>query len=89
MRATLSPMFTGSKMRIMYSHVGVVGKQSSDTIKQQILKGGENEIEFKTFAMKFTVDVRTWDSKIRINTFLKCLRIFSCFIGDRIGCFWN
>jgi hypothetical protein len=57
MRATLSPMFTGSKMRMMYSHVGSVGKQTTDTIKQQILSGGENKVEFKAFAMKFTVDV--------------------------------
>jgi cytochrome P450 family 9 len=57
MRATLSPMFTGSKMRMMYSHVSIVGKQTADTIKEQILLGEDYKVEFKDFAMKFTVDV--------------------------------
>lgn len=57
MRSTLSPFFTGSKMRQMYSHVAVVGNQTSSTIKEQIKNGGSNVVEFKEFAMKFTVDV--------------------------------
>lgn len=57
MRSTLSPMFTGSKMRTMYSHVASVGHQTSKTMKQQILNGNDDVIEFKEFAMKFTVDV--------------------------------
>lgn len=57
MRSTLSPFFTGSKMRQMYSHVAVVGSQTSKTIKEQINIGGSNMVEFKEFAMKFTVDV--------------------------------
>jgi hypothetical protein len=57
MRSTLSPMFTGSKMRMMYSHVASVGQQTSKTMKQQILNGKDDVIEFKELAMKFTVDV--------------------------------
>lgn len=58
MRATLSPMFTGSKMRQMYSHVASVGQQTSKTMRENILRGEENLVEFKELAMKFTVDVR-------------------------------
>lgn len=57
MRSTLSPMFTGSKMRAMYSHVAAVGKQTTNTIKEKILNGEDSKVEFKAFAMKFTVDV--------------------------------
>lgn len=64
MRATLSPLFTGSKMRQMYTHVATVGKQSSNTIKEKILKGEGNIVEFKEFAMKFTVDVSFLDIEI-------------------------
>lgn len=57
MRATLSPAFTGSKMRTMYSFVSDVGQQTARTMRENILKGGENAFEFKALAMKFTVDV--------------------------------
>lgn len=57
MRSTLSPMFTGSKMRQMYAHVATVGQQTSQTMRENVLKGGENVVEFKELAMKFTVDV--------------------------------
>lgn len=59
MRSTLSPMFTGSKMRAMYAHVAAVGKQTTNTIKEQYMKGEDNKVEFKAYAMKFTVDVST------------------------------
>lgn len=57
MRSTLSPMFTGSKMRQMYQFVANVGKQSANTIKEQIKAKGDNAFEFKEFATRFTVDV--------------------------------
>lgn len=70
MRATLSPMFTGSKMRMMYEHVTSVGQQSAITLKEQIKASGENVIEFKSLATKFTVDViATCAFGIEVNSF--------------------
>lgn len=57
MRATLSPAFTGSKMRQMFDFVSVVGQQTAKTMSEEIRKGGESSFEFKALAMKFTVDV--------------------------------
>ena len=57
MRATLSPMFTGSKMRMMFDYVATIGKQTATTMKDKITAGGENVFEFKDLAGKFTVDV--------------------------------
>lgn len=57
MRATLSPMFTGSKMRQMFDYVARVGSQTALTMKEQIKRGGDNEFEFKELTTKFTVDV--------------------------------
>ena len=57
MRTTLSPAFTGSKMRQMFEFVTVCGKQSAETLKEQIQSGSDNIFEFKTLATKFTVDV--------------------------------
>lgn len=54
MRTTLSPMFTGSKMRMMYDYVANVGQQTAKTMKEQIQSGSDNVFEFKTLAMKFT-----------------------------------
>jgi cytochrome P450 family 9 len=55
MRATLSPMFTGSKMRTMYEHVTRVGQQSAVTLKEQMKASGENVIEFKSLAIALKV----------------------------------
>lgn len=57
MRATLSPAFTGSKMRQMFDFVSEVGQQSAKAMREDISKGGENAFEFKALASKFTVDV--------------------------------
>ena len=57
MRSTLSPMFTGSKMRMMFDYVATIGNQTASTIKSKITAGGENVFEFKDLASKFTVDV--------------------------------
>lgn len=57
MRSTLSPMFTGSKMRMMYNYVADVGQQTAKTMKDQIVSGSDNIFEFKALSTKFTVDV--------------------------------
>lgn len=57
MRSTLSPAFTGSKMRQMFEFVNVVGEQTSKALLDDIKGGGKNCFEFKPLAMKFTVDV--------------------------------
>lgn len=57
MRATLSPAFTGSKMRQMFNFVGDVGQQTAKTMSDEIRNGGESSFEFKALAMKFSVDV--------------------------------
>lgn len=50
MRSTLSPAFTGLKMRQMFDFVVAVSRQTADTLKNQRL----SEVEFKDLAMKFT-----------------------------------
>lgn len=58
MRASLSALFTGSKMRQIYANVAVIGKQMSNTVKEKKIEKGESEVvEFQDFASKFTVDV--------------------------------
>lgn len=86
MRSTLSPFFTGSKMRQMYSHVAVVGDQTTNTIKEKIKIGGSNMVEFKEFAMKFTVDVSLF------MVFLKPFHKMQNSLppsGDSLSCIWN
>lgn len=51
MRSTLSPAFTGLKMRQMFDFVVTVSRQTADSLKHQ---GSLKEIEFKEMAMKFT-----------------------------------
>lgn len=71
MRSTLSPAFTGSKMRQMLELVAKVGKQSSVTLKQKIIDGQmSDEIEFKDLSTKFTVDnISTCAFGIEVNSF--------------------
>lgn len=70
MRATLSPMFTGSKMRMMYEYVAKVGQQTAKTMKDRINAGGDNVFEFKKLTTKFTVDViATCAFGIEVNSF--------------------
>lgn len=52
MRSTLSPAFTGLKMRQMFDFVVAVSRQTADTLKQ---RGISDEVEFKDLAMKFSV----------------------------------
>lgn len=77
MRSTLSPMFTGSKMRQMYGHVANVGQQTTKTMKENILTGEENLIEFKELATKFTVDVRLLVEYFSINLIFLQVFLFS------------
>lgn len=70
MRATLSPAFTGSKMRQMFELVAVVGEQVAETLKQQIKAGGNDAFEFKELARRFTVDcIATCAFGIEVNSF--------------------
>lgn len=57
MRATLSPAFTGSKMRQMMDFVSQVGQQTFEVMRKDIDKNGESTFEFKALASKFTVDI--------------------------------
>ena len=69
MRATLSPAFTGSKMRNMFSLVGDCTNDSITTIKTQ-LKGQDDMFEMKEFFSKFTVDtIATCAFGIEVNSF--------------------
>jgi cytochrome P450 family 9 len=70
MRSTLSPAFTGHKMRLMYDFVANVGKQTVLTLKQQIDDGREKDFEFKELATKFTVDnIASCAFGIEVNSF--------------------
>jgi cytochrome P450 family 9 len=71
MRSTLSPAFTGSKMRQMFELVAKVCKQGTTTLKEKIIKNEtSNEIEFKELASKFTVDnIATCAFGIEVNSF--------------------
>jgi cytochrome P450 family 9 len=71
MRSTLSPMFTGSKMRMMYEYVAKIGQQTAATMKEQIKNGSSSEMEFKDLASKFTVDVIASTAfGIEVNSFV-------------------
>nr|ARO50431.1 cytochrome P450 [Chironomus tentans] len=70
MRSTLSPAFTGMKMRLMFDFVATVGKQTASTLRQKIISGGEKNFEFKELATKFTVDnIASCSFGIDINSF--------------------
>lgn len=65
MRSTLSPMFTGLKIRQMFEHIARVGLQSAETMKQEISSKTDNVFEFKDLSMKFTVDVSSKKTKLK------------------------
>lgn len=70
MRSTLSPAFTGMKMRLMFDFVATVGKQTVSSLRQKIIQGGEKNFEFKELATKFTVDnIASCAFGIDINSF--------------------
>ncbi|KAL7019935.1 hypothetical protein ACKWTF_011309 [Chironomus riparius] len=70
MRSTLSPAFTGSKMRQMFDFMSTVAIQTSETLKKDIQNGKENILEFKDFASKFTCDnIASCAFGIEVNSF--------------------
>ena len=70
MRSTLSPAFTGSKMRQMFDFVSDVGEQTAKEMRDGIIKGGESAFDFKALATKFTVDViASCAFGIQVNSF--------------------
>ena len=71
MRSTLSPAFTGAKMRHMLELVAKVCKQNSMALKQKIDNGEfQKELEFKELAGKYTVDnIATCAFGIEVNSF--------------------
>lgn len=67
MRSTLSPAFTGLKMRQMFDFVVTVSRQTADTLKQQQVS---EEVEFRDLAVKFTVDnIASCAFGIEVNSF--------------------
>jgi cytochrome P450 family 9 len=58
MRATLSPAFTGSKMRKMFELVSVCGQQLADYFREELAKlNGTQEFEMKDLFTRFANDV--------------------------------
>jgi cytochrome P450 family 9 len=56
MRPTLSPLFTGNKMRQMFQLILHVGKQSTETLNKEIGASGK-VLEMRDFLSKFAIDV--------------------------------
>ncbi|XP_037042332.1 probable cytochrome P450 9f2 [Bradysia coprophila] len=88
MRATLSPAFTGSKMRQMFELMNLVGQQFANTITDQIKNGGENSFEFRELSRKFTVDViASCALGIEVNSFQNPKNEFHEFAINMTGSF--
>ncbi|XP_037910857.1 probable cytochrome P450 9f2 isoform X5 [Hermetia illucens] len=72
MRATLSPAFTGSKMRLMFQLVDECGHNASKFLKSEAKGKGPIEMELKDFFTRFTNDVvATCAFGIQINSLLE------------------
>lgn len=56
MRSTLSPFFTGSKMRLMFHLILEVTQKSSDYLKQKVNNQGQ-EVDIKDFFTRYTNDI--------------------------------
>jgi cytochrome P450 family 9 len=56
MRPTLSPLFTGNKLRQMFQLILHVGKQSTETLNKEIGVSGK-VLEMRDFLSKFAIDV--------------------------------
>lgn len=70
MRSTLSPAFTGSKMRLMFDLVTECGRNSTKTLKEQIKKSGNIDFEMRELFSKFTVDmIATCAFGLEVNSF--------------------
>jgi cytochrome P450 family 9 len=70
MRSTLSPAFTGSKMKLMFDFIVDISQQYIKTMKDGINKSGEIAFEFSDLSTKFTVDIiASCAFGIEINSF--------------------
>lgn len=70
MRATLSPAFTGSKMRQMYELVGDTAFDMSEYLKGKTANGQELHAEMKEMFSKYTNDViATAAFGLKVNSF--------------------
>lgn len=73
MRSTLSPMFTGSKMRLMQNLVTDTTKSAIQTVANKVIGTQTDEgLEMKEFFSKFTIDI-----------------IASCAFGLKVDTFEN
>ena len=57
MRSTLSPSFTGSKMKLMLNFVKKCAKSSIESVKSNVVESNSGVFEMKDLLSKFTIDV--------------------------------
>lgn len=57
MRSTLSPAFTGSKMRQMFQLMDIVAKEAVDCLKRDDIPEDGIELDMKDYCTRFTNDV--------------------------------
>lgn len=70
MRATLSPAFTGSKMRQMMILIQECNNRAIETIKDNFKESGKNVLEMKEFFANFSVDtIASCAFGLEINSF--------------------
>lgn len=87
MRATLSPSFTGSKIRQMFELIGDTANDMSDHFRQQCNGSHTVDVEAKDIFSKYTTDViATSAFGIKVNSFENGANEFYCF-GKKIMTF--
>lgn len=70
MRSTLSPVFTGSKMRQMIDMVSECADNTTKYFLKQSAKGVKNDVEMKDVAARYTNDViASCAFGVRVNSF--------------------
>lgn len=71
MRATLSPAFTGSKMRLMFDLVGECANNMTDVFRRRVTDRGEElHVDVKEMFGKYTMDVIASTAfGIKVNSF--------------------
>lgn len=70
MRSTLSPLFTGSKLRQMYDLVSECAADTSKHFQRQATNGKSIQLEMKDLFSRYTIDViATCAFGIKINSF--------------------
>ena len=76
MRSTLSPFFTGSKMRQMFHLINEVALDSNEFLQNE-LKQNRNEIDLKDFFSRFTNDIiATAAFGLQVNSFKQAANEF-------------